>query len=103
VEITARQGSINHSTAMKVPMKRKINCDFSYAGQTKDLISHLIPRSLLIPILVNIRTEECFSTRSSKGSREFGVGYREHKCAGQPNGANIQGYCGRNTVILLIK
>eukprot|EP01036_Dinobryon_divergens_P026128 gene26129-34740_t len=32
VEITAREGNINHSTAMKVPMKRKINCDFSYAG-----------------------------------------------------------------------
>ena len=32
VEAAARRGKVNVSTSMKIPMRDKPNCDFSYAG-----------------------------------------------------------------------
>ena len=36
VEIAARQGNSQFKTSMSVPMKDKINCDFSYSGRNSD-------------------------------------------------------------------
>jgi len=80
VELAARRGNPNSHTNMRVPMREKINCDFSYAGK------HSSPNFNFYQNLKYFkRFEEFFPHGSLKSPRASWSRCEQLECPGQSN------------------